>query len=112
MGHIQDVEVHLPEMLARFTLPDPPTGAALGQAIRSSLDLLEVAPDRITLPMYAATLRAAITGADFSLHLTGPTGAGKTALAALAQQHFGPEMDAAHLAASWASTANALEGQA
>jgi hypothetical protein len=28
----------------------------------------------------------------------------------LLQQHFGPEMDARHLPASWASTANSLEG--
>ena len=36
----------------------------------------------------------------------------KTELAALAQQHFGPGMDARHLPASWSSTGNAIEGLA
>jgi hypothetical protein len=48
--------------------------------------------------------------ADFGLHLAGPTGVFKTEEAALAQQHFGPGMDARHLPASWLSTGNALEG--
>jgi MoxR-like ATPase len=36
-------------------------------------------------------------GADFSLHFSGFTGCGKSELAALAQQHFGPEMHAKRL---------------
>src|SRR5262249_6141580 len=42
----------------------------------------------------------------------GPTGQGKTELAALAQQHYGAGLDARHLPGSWASTGNALEGLA
>src|SRR5262249_743442 len=34
----------------------------------------------------------------------------KTELAALIQQHFGPEMNSSRLPAHWSSTANALEG--
>ena len=60
----------------------------------------------------AATFRAAICQADFSLFLVGPTGAGKSELAALAQQHFGPEMDARNLPASFDGTANALVAMA
>src|SRR5262249_54434917 len=44
--------------------------------------------------------------------LAGPTGAGKTELAALVQQHHGTGMDARHLPGSWASTGNSLEGLA
>lgn len=41
--------------------------------------------------------------------VAGPTGAGKSELAALVQRHFGPGLDARHLPGSWSSTANALE---
>ena len=39
-------------------------------------------------------------------------GEGKTETVALAQQHWGAGLDARHLPCSWASTGNALEGQA
>jgi hypothetical protein len=111
-GPIAQVQVHLPEALGRFSLPAPPDGHEREQAILASLKLLDVAPDRITIPLYAAIWRAALGAADFSVQLAGLTGAGKTALAALAQQHYGSEMDAEHLPASWSSTGNALEGYA
>ena len=53
--------------------------------------------------------RAALGASRFSLFLSGPSGVFKTALAALAQQHFGAAMDASGLPANFASTANALE---
>lgn len=64
------------------------------------------------IPILAAVFRSVLGPADFSVHLTGRTGTGKSELAALAQQHFGPEMDSRHLPASWSSTGNALEGVA
>jgi hypothetical protein len=63
-------------------------------------------------PLVAAVWRAVLGGTDFSIHLAGPTGAGKSELAALAQRHFGAGMDARNLPGSWSSTANALEGLA
>jgi hypothetical protein len=47
-----------------------------------------------------------------SLFLVGRTGIGKTALAAIIQQHFGAAMDARRLPATWESSANALEALA
>jgi hypothetical protein len=111
-GPVLGIEVHPPEALARFALPVPPRGAELVQAISASLRLVDLGPDRILIPLLAAMLRSVLGHADFSLHLTGPTGAGKTELAALVQQHFGKEMDARHLPGSWSSTGNALEGLA
>jgi len=107
-----DVDMAGGGALARFTLPDPPDGAKLADAIRASLRILDVAPRRLTVPVFAGIWRAALGAADFSLHLTGGTGRGKSELAALAQQHFGPGMDARHLPAAWSSTANALESLA
>ena len=45
-------------------------------------------------------------------HLVGPTGSGKSELAALAQQHYGAGLDARHLPGNWSSTENALESLA
>jgi hypothetical protein len=53
--------------------------------------------------------RAPLGKVDFSLFLTGPSGAFKTALATLCQQHFGAEMDARDLPGHFGSTGNALE---
>lgn len=109
-GTVPNVEVALPGDLARIALPDPPTGDALIAAVRASLNVASVAPEALTLPLLAATYRAALGGTDFSLFLVGPTGIGKSELAAQAQQHYGATLDARHLPASWSSTANALEG--
>jgi hypothetical protein len=111
-GPVDGVEVSLPDAVAGYSLPTPPQGAELADAVRASLAILDVGPERVTAPLVAAVFRAAITSADFSLHLAGPSSAGKTELAALVQQHFGAGLDARHLPGSWASTANSLEGLA
>jgi hypothetical protein len=112
VGTVAGIEVSLPDALAGYALPEPPTGEALADAVRASLALLDQAPDRITAPLLGAAYRAALGPCDCALHLSGPTGAGKTELAALAQQHYGAGLDARHLPGSWASTGNALEGLA
>ncbi len=101
--------VELGPPLDKFTLPDPPAGAALIDAIRASLKLVDLADDELMLPLLAATYRSIFGPADFSLFLVGRTGAGKSELAALCQQHFGPELDARRLPGSWSSTGNSLE---
>ncbi len=109
-GAVKSLNVSLPEKLRLYKLPDPP--ANLREAIRSSLNITDVAPCRITVPLLAAVYRAAMKESDFTLHLTGETGVRKTALAALGQQHYGADMDAQHLPGSWISTANANEALA
>jgi hypothetical protein len=109
VGPMQDVEVALPPDLQRFRLLEPPTGTSLVESIRASLELLEVAGDQLTISIYCGLWRAVLGGSDAGLHLAGQTGAGKTELAALAQQHFGAGLDARHLPGSWLSTDNALE---
>src|SRR5262249_23148246 len=79
------------------------------RAVSASLGLLKLAPMRVVVPLFAAIYRAPLGAADYSLHFVGPTGVWKTAMVALAQQHFGASMDARNLPASWSSTANALE---
>jgi hypothetical protein len=111
VGRVGSIHIELTGSLAGRTLPIPPEDAELGQAVRSSLKLWKLAPKEIAVPLHAAAYRAALGDSDFSLHLSGPTGEGKSELAALFQQHFGSELDARHLT-SWESTENAIEGQA
>src|SRR5262249_45056246 len=122
------VPVLLPEPLSGFRLPPPPpahvdaagelwqsargTVLLLADAVRASLGFLRLGPLRLTVALLAAVYRAVLGETDFSLHLAGPTGSFKSEAAALAEQHYGPGMDARHLPASWSSTGNALEALA
>jgi hypothetical protein len=109
-GAVRGVEVKLPQALGSFILPEPPEPRRLREAVEASLRILDTAPEALTFPLFCAIWRAPVGPADFSLHLVGPTGAGKTEEAALAQRHWGAALDARHLPGSWSSTANALEG--
>lgn len=111
-GPVPDIQVDPPLGLELFILPEPPKGETLRYAVRKSLETLDLAPDEITVPLHAAIYRSVLGGADFGLHLAGQTGAGKSELAAVMQQHLGAGLDSRHLPGSWSSTANALEGLA
>jgi len=111
-GSRSEVQVRLPAALRGYHVQLPNAPDKLVGAVRASLRLLSLAPDRITFPLLAAVYRAVLGNVDFSIFLTGPRGSFKTALAALCQQHFGADMDASALPANFASTANALEGLA
>src|SRR5262249_6143903 len=110
LGAVEDITVAPGQAFAAYHLPAPPDEEAARAAIRASLRLLDVAPDAVTIPVYAALWRAVLGNVDCSVHLVGPTGHGKSEIAALVQQHWGAAMDARHLPASWLSTGNALEG--
>lgn len=107
-----EARVELSGTLQERELPAvTPDGEEVREAVRASLALLEVAPGGISYPLLAAAYRAPLGESDFSIHLSGPTGEGKSELAALFQQHYGAELDARRLL-SWESTENAIEGQA
>ncbi len=108
IGRVSDIEVGLSGSLAGRALPDE---AEIPADVISCLGLWDLAPRRITVPLLGAAFRAALGDSDFSIHLSGPTGEGKSELVGLVQQHFGASLDSRHLA-SWESTNNALEGQA
>lgn len=103
------------EVLNRYRLPDPHGASAdeIRAAVRASLDLRSVAAKELAIPQLSAVYRAPLPlHPDVTVWVTGLTGLGKTALAALMQQHFGAAMDSKSLPANWASTGNALEGMA
>lgn len=109
VGRVKDVRTELTGGLGGRMLPDPPEGDELKEAVRSSLHLLRLAPARITATLLAATYRAPLGETDFGIHISGPTGEGKSELAALSRQHYGSGLDSRTLL-SWESTENAIEG--
>ncbi len=108
-GVVDGITVELARDLSNYVLPAPPDGDKLRQALRSSLGLLDVGPDRVTAPLLGAVYRALLGPSDFSVHVTGATGVFKTELSTLALRHFGSSFSSRRPPASWASTANALE---
>jgi hypothetical protein len=110
-GLIDTVTVELDGKLGGYALPEPAYGRELARAVLASLDLLDLAPDRVTAPGLGAVYRAPLGAVDASLLYDGPTGVGKSEWAALLQQHFGAGMTRLNLPGSWTSTANAIEAQ-
>lgn len=103
------VVVELPAGLHRYGFPRE--HHELGAATNSVLGLLQIAPERILLPLLLAALRAPINcvlPADFVLHVYGATGALKSSLVALVASMFG-SFTAATLPASFTDTVNSLE---
>jgi len=115
-GALEGIEVDIgTDSFLAYQLPALPIASELARAVRASLALLDLGPDTITAPVLGAVYRAPLAEpgpVDFSLHLTGPTGAFKTELAALAEAHFGYAFNGRRLPASWADTANMLEKKA
>ena len=115
-GSLTGIEVSLGEgRLGNYSLPEPPKGEDLVQAIEISLRFLELAPRRITVPLLAAVFRAPLgemLPVDLSVFLAGPTGWFKTELTAIAQAYFGAAFNGRNLPSNWTSTENALEKQA
>jgi hypothetical protein len=57
-GAVTGVETSLQAALAPFIFPAPPTGVELRSAIRASLAVLDLSPDRVTLPTLGAVWRS------------------------------------------------------
>lgn len=100
------IRMRIPKSLSRYALEAPSAGYQLQKDIRASMQLLDLAPSRISVPVYCAIWYSAFGVTDFSLHLYGATGSFKTEYAALATQHFGAGLDSRHLPANWGSTPN------
>lgn len=109
-GLDESVTVELTGSISRYELPDPQDPDAVRDAIKWSLAILELAADQVTVPLLGAAYRAPLPLLpDCAPWMRGQSGALKTALCTLIQQHFGARMDEKHLPGSWESTANRLE---
>jgi hypothetical protein len=109
LGPLKNINVELPKEIALFILPDPSDTEKVKAGVRSSLALLDLAPDGISVNMLGATYRSVLGGADMSSALIGPTGNFKTAYVLLLMAHFGAGFDSKHIPANWSNTANHLE---
>lgn len=105
-GNDPGVTVRLPSELSRFDLT---CRAEPRESVQASLMLLDLARPDVMWPLFAATLAPLYGPCDFAVHVAGRTGSFKSELASLFQSHYGAEMDARHLPASWSSTGNANE---
>ena len=112
-GVVDGIEVRISEPeLAKFALPEPPTGQDLQAAIQATLRLLDIAPLHITVPLLAAIGAAPLNEmdpTDYTVQIAGITGGGKTALATLAQGHYGAFLEDTDIPVGWSSTGNAIE---
>ncbi|HUY08377.1 MAG TPA: DUF3854 domain-containing protein [Candidatus Dormibacteraeota bacterium] len=110
-GLITDVSVRLPVELSGYKLPAPPTGDQLISAVRASLALLDLGPDKLMVPVLGAVYRSVLGPADFAVHIFGPSGAFKTEGAKLALAHQCECKNSHDLSViQWSSTGNSLEG--
>lgn len=101
--------VELQPGLGRYSFPRDTVDLAAAFAVVQRL--CDVAPDRITLPLVLAALRAPLNtllATDFVVHLHGTTGAFKSTLAALVLCFFG-EFSHNTLPASFSDTSASLE---
>ena len=101
--------VSLEQQLKCFCFEFVPTGDELTNAVQASMTMVDVAARYVGFVLLAATYRAVLGCCNFSVWMHGQTGCGKTELSALAQRHFGREMDAKTLPLSWVDTANSME---
>ncbi|HQH74277.1 MAG TPA: DNA primase, partial [bacterium] len=57
-GGLTDIHVEMEGRLDLYSLPHPPTGRELREAVQASLGFLELAPYRITYPLLSAVYRS------------------------------------------------------
>lgn len=107
-GLAPHIKVVLPESFQDYKLPPPPERAELIKAIRNSMQILDIVPDEIGIPLYSQIWRAVVSQTSYSVHCAGSTGNGKSCMTALCVQHYGEKWHCKHLPGSWSSTENAL----
>jgi hypothetical protein len=98
-----EVITKLPDALAPVRLV-PGSQAETAHALGRVRDLLDVAPKRMTAPLFCAVWRAILGGTNFAVWLFGGTRTGKTSLAALAQAFFGAGFNRSRLPSSFQAT--------
>jgi hypothetical protein len=105
------IAVELEGELNRYALPDPVEVMRLREAVRWSLRILDVAPDRVAFPLLGAVYLAPLSEIvvpDFVLWLWAATGNLKSTLASVALSHFG-NFSEDTLPISFESTPNFME---
>ena len=102
------VAVNLPQALQPCILPDPPSPDVWKKACLEFLNLQGYAPDEMTVPLMPSPILPIIGKTDFSSHISGRTGRGKSSFARLLQSLYGGGFFN-KLIAEWESSAGYLE---
>jgi hypothetical protein len=117
-GNRTDIEVNPGRgNMERYRLPDPPEGDALRQAVKASLTLVELAPDKpetgvaLLAAVYRAPL-AEVAAIDHALFVYGSTGVFKSEWAALGLAHFGETFSSRSIPANWHDSEADVEAKA
>jgi len=113
-GPVNNFTVELSGPLAGYELPDPPDGTQLQAIARKAISkLLHLTdPDGLAATLFCCIGRAPLAELrpiDFSVAVTGGSGAQKTSATVIAQSFFGASFNHRKLPGNWSSTANALE---
>ena len=106
----ENVCVELEGNLSSYTFPEQ------GGSLKPSLEMLDVLPHHISIPLlahiYLAPLTEFLTSAGYppmhTLFLAGTSGARKSTVAALGLSHFGSTFSNTHMPASFKDTGNAI----
>ncbi len=105
------VSVRLPEQLNNYVLPDDDAIDAV-IAMRESINLMDVAPSRISTLLFAMTYLAILCEmivAPFMPIVKGVSGSFKSSYTAVFLNHFGAKFSEYDMPADWLATANSLE---
>src|SRR5262249_34266007 len=70
-GTIHSLRVELEGKLQHYSLPDPPCGEALAEAVRADLRLLKFSRPRLSYPLLGAVYRSVLGSVDCSVALIG-----------------------------------------
>lgn len=106
-----NIEVALPDMLARYKLPANLADIPARDAIKASLGMLAISKPAVMYPLWSTAYLSplsSILDPAFTLWLQGRTGSFKSVLSALALCHFG-DFTYLTLPAAWRDSANFLE---
>ncbi|MBL8693178.1 MAG: hypothetical protein JNJ88_03700 [Planctomycetes bacterium] len=93
----ESIEVQLPAAARRWALGNGSTGEALRDDVACVLGLLELASDRVMVPLLGCALRAPLGPCDLALSLEGSQVDVRKALAALVIACFAPGLEPSHL---------------
>ena len=107
----EGIEVELQDRLAHYVLPHHVNHNDVPLAVRTSLRLLDLAPDRVTVPLLALAYLAPVSEIlppDFVLWLWAATGNLKSTIAALFLSHYG-DFTEDTLPLEFTATANYIE---
>ncbi len=111
---VSGITVELPGRLSGYKFPDD-DAVSVVDAARASIELMAVAPYRVTMPLWGMTYYAPLSSMlapAFLPNAEGPTGSQKTSLTALFCNHFGAAFNEKAMPDDWVSTANSIERNA